>query len=91
MPVLLTPRRGPSRDAPAWGQSLAAHLAQWQRTAGLPSLDAARARYRVANLQTLAEPRTPWSPRVPATVRDAQAGVAQADPQPIAPPARGGS
>ena len=37
------------------------------------------------NLQKLAETRTTWITRVPATLREAQAVLAQADPQTMAP------
>jgi hypothetical protein len=83
--VRMTPLRGHRSDAAACGQLMAHPMAQWQLPSGLPSLVAARALSRAENLQKLAETRTPWLPRVPATVREAQAVVAQAALQTMAP------
>jgi transposase len=44
-----------------------------------------RALYSAENLQKLAKTRTKWITRVPATLREAQAILAQANPQTMAP------
>jgi transposase len=86
MPVRMKPLRGHSRDAPAGGQVVQAHLAQLPTTDGTTSLGADRARSREDNRPPRSEPRLPWMPWVPATLRAAPAALAQAAPQPMAPP-----
>jgi transposase len=81
IPVLMKPRSGHSRDAPAFGQLVHAHIEPLQTTYGTTSLVADSALYREANLQTLANPHMKWSTRVPATLHEAQAALAQAAPQ----------
>ena len=67
------------------GQIITDHMAQMQITYGLTFLVADSALYSAENLQKLAETRTKWITRVPATLREAQAVLAQADPQTMAP------
>lgn len=85
IPVLMKPLRGKSSDATDFGQIIADHRAPMQITYGLTFLVADRALYRAETLQKLAETRTQWITRVPATLREAQAVLLQADPQPMAP------
>ena len=65
------------------------HIDQLQTTYGTTYLVADSALYSEANLQKLAQTQMKWITRVPATVSDAQAALAQADPQTMAPLHRG--
>jgi transposase len=85
IPVRMKPLSGHSRDAPAFGPVIRAHMAPWHTTYGTPSLVADSALYREANLQKLAETGLKGLTRVPATLSEAQAALAQADPQTMAP------
>jgi transposase len=85
IPVRMKPLSGNSRDGPAFGQVVRAHMAQLQTTYGTTSLVADSALYREDNLQKLSGTRLKWITRVPATLSDAQAALAQADPQTMAP------
>lgn len=84
LPLLMNPRRGHSREAPDVGEAVRVHRPQWHTTAGLTSRVAESARYREANRQQLAQTHLPWITRGPATVRPAQAVLAQATPQRLA-------
>jgi transposase len=81
MPVLMKPLSGKRSDTHDCGQIITDHRTQWQLTYGTTGLVAARALYSAENLQKLAEPRTKGITRVPATLRAAQAVLAQAAPQ----------
>ena len=85
IPVLMKPLSGHSSDATDFGKIIADHLAQLQLIYGLPSLVADSALYSAEHLQKLAETRTKWITRVPATLSAAQAVLAQAAPQTMAP------
>jgi transposase len=85
MPVLMKPRSGKSSAAQDVGQRSAAHVAQLPITSGSTFLVADRARSSAENLQKLAETRTKWITRVPATLREAQAVLAHAHPQTMTP------
>jgi transposase len=85
IPVLMKPLSGNSSDAHDFGQIIKDHVAQLQLTSGTLFLVADSALYSAENLQKLAETRTQWIPRVPATLKDAQTGLAQAAPQTMAP------
>jgi transposase len=85
IPVLMQPLSGNSRDVHAFGQIITDHLAQLQLTYGPTCLVAASALYSAENLQKLAATQTPWITRVPATLSEAQAVLAHADPQTMAP------
>jgi transposase len=85
IPVLMKPLSGNSSDAHDFGQIVTDHIAQLQLTYGTTFLVADSALYSAENLQKLAETRTKWITRVPATLRDAQTVLAQADPQTMAP------
>jgi transposase len=85
IPVLMKPLSGNSSDAQEFGQVIRAHLAPWQTPYGVPYLVADRALYSEANLETLAQTAITWITRVPATVREAQAVLARADPQALGP------
>jgi transposase len=85
IPVLMKPLNGNSSDAHDFGQIITDHLAQLQTTYSTTFLVADSALYSAENLQKLAETRLKWITRVPATLREAQAVLAQADPQTMAP------
>jgi transposase len=85
IPVLMKPVSGNSNDAPAFGQIIQEHIAQLHTTDGTTYLVADSALYSEDNLQRLSETRLQWITRVPATLSEAQAALAQADPQTMAP------
>src|SRR4029453_11429770 len=85
MPVLMKPLSGNSSDAQDFGQLITAHMAQLQIPYGSTFLVADSALYSAENLQKLAETRTKWITRVPATLSEAQAVLAQAHPQTMMP------
>jgi transposase len=85
IPVLMKPLSGNSSDAHDFGQIITDHMTQLQIIYGTTCLGADRALYRAENLQKLAETRTKWIIRVPATLRAAQVVLAQADPQTMTP------
>src|SRR5262245_43636963 len=85
IPVLMQPLSGHSHDGTVFGQVVSDHIAQLHTTSGAPSLVADSALDSADNLQKLAETRLQWITRVPATLREAQAVLAQADPQTMAP------
>jgi transposase len=85
IPVLMKPLSGNSSDAQDFGQIIADHVTQLQITYGPTFLVADSALYSAENLQKLAETRTKWITRVPATLSEAQTVLAQADPQTMAP------
>src|SRR5919199_5962780 len=85
IPVLMKPLSGNSSDAPEFGQVIKDHIAQPHTTYGATYLVADSALYSADNLQKLAETQMKWITRVPATLGEAQAVLAQADPQTMAP------
>src|SRR5712692_3050182 len=85
IPVLMKPLSGNSSDAQEFGQVIRDHIAQLHTTYGSTYLVADSALYSADNLQKLAETRMKWMTRVPATLGEAQAVLAQADPQTMAP------
>jgi transposase len=84
IPVLMKPLSGNSSDAPEFGQIVREHIAQLHTTDGPTYLVADSALYSEDNLQKLSETRLKWITRVPATLSEAQAALAQADPQTMA-------
>jgi transposase len=85
IPVLMKPLSGNSSDAQEFGQVIRAHIEQLHTTYGATYLVADSALYSAANLAKLAQTAMPWITRVPATVREAQAVLAQVDPQAMTP------
>ena len=85
IPVLMQPLSGNSSDVHDFGQIITDHMAQLQITYGTTFLVADSALYSAENLQKLAATQTQWITRVPATLGEAQAVLAQADPQTMAP------
>jgi transposase len=85
IPVLMKPLSGNSSDSKAFGQVVSDHIAQLHTTFSSTYLVADSALYSAENLQKLAETSLTWITRVPATLTEAQAVLAQADPQTMAP------
>ena len=84
IPVLMQPLSGHSHDGKAFGQVISDHMAPLH-TPTPPYLVADSALYSAENLHKLAETSLKWITRVPATLHEAQAILAQADPQTMAP------
>ena len=84
IPVLMKPLSGNSSDAYDFGQLITHQMAKLQITYDTTVLVADSALYSAENLQKLAETRTKWITRVPATLSAAQAVLARADPQTLA-------
>jgi transposase len=89
IPVLMQPLSGNSSDATAFGQIVREHITQLRTTYGTTYLVADSALYSAENLQKLADTSFKWITRVPATLHEAQAVLAQAAPQTMAPLAEG--
>jgi transposase len=85
IPVLMKPLSGNSSDAQEFGQIVKEHIAQLHTTYGTTYFVADSALYSEANLQQLAKTQIKWITRVPATLHDAQATLAQADPPTMTP------
>ena len=85
IPILMKPLSGNSSDGPEFGHLVKEHIAHLHTTYGTTYLVADSALYSDANLQQLAETQSKWITRVPATLRDAQAALAQAAPQAMQP------
>ena len=85
IPVLRKPRSGNSSDSKAFGQVVSDHMAQLHTTFSSTYLVADSALESAENLQKLAETSLTWITRVPATLTEAQAVLAQPDPQTMAP------
>jgi transposase len=81
IPVLMKPLSGNGSDANEFGQVIRAHIEQLQTTYGASYLVADSALYSATNLTTLADTKMKWITRVPATLNEAQAALAQAEPQ----------
>ena len=85
IPLLMKPLSGNSSDAKDFGSTISAPIDQLHTTYGTTYLVADSALYSADNLQKLAATRMQWISRVPATVGEAQAALAQADPETMAP------
>jgi transposase len=85
IPVLMKPLSGNSSDGPEFGHVVKEHIAQLHTTYGTTYLVADSALYSDENLQQLAKTQLKWITRVPATLSDAQAALAQAAPQAMQP------
>jgi transposase len=80
MPGLMQPLSGHTRDGKTFGHVVKAYVTQLQTTDGTTDLVAASALSKADNLQQLAETTVKWMTRVPATLGEAQAALAQAAP-----------
>jgi transposase len=85
IPLRMTPRSGNSRATQEFGEASRLPVQQLQAPYGRTSLVADSALYREAHLANLAQTQMQWSTRVPATLRAAQAVLAQAAPQAMVP------
>jgi transposase len=85
IPLLMKPLSGHSSEAQAFGQVIRDHMAHLHTTYGSTYLVADSALYSADNLQKRAETQMKWITRVPATLSEAQAVLAQANPQTLAP------
>jgi transposase len=85
IPVLMKPLSGNSSDAQAFGHVIQEHIAQLHPTYGITYLVADSALYSAENLQKLSATRLKWMTRVPATVSEAQAVLAQVTPETMQP------
>jgi len=85
IPLLMKPLSGNSSDARDFGEIVRTPIDQLQTTYGRPYLVADSALYSEDNLHTLSQTQLKWITRVPATVREAQAALAQANPQTMTP------
>lgn len=89
IPILMQPLSGNTHDGVAFGRVITEHVQQLHTPRSVTSLVADSALYSAENLTTLAASGLQWITRVPATLREAQAVLAQADPQTMAPLADG--
>src|SRR4029453_2016640 len=85
IPRLMQPLSGNRHDGKTFGQVVSDHMAQLHTTVNPTSLVADSALYSAENLPKLAETSLKWITRVPATLHESQAGLAQANPQTMAP------
>jgi transposase len=85
IPLLMQPLSGNTSDASDFGQVVSQHLQQLHLTYGTTYLVADSALYSEENLQKLADTSSKWITRVPATLTAAQAALAQANPDTMAP------
>jgi len=89
IPLLMKPLSGHSSDGQNFGQIVTEHIKQLQTTSGTTYLVADSALYSAENLQKLDETGIKWITRVPGTLNEAQAALAQADPQTMTPLMKG--
>jgi transposase len=85
IPILMKPLSGNSSDGQEFGHVVKEHIAQLHTTYGTTYLVADSALYSDENLQQLAKTQIKWITRVPATLSDAQAALAQAAPHAMQP------
>src|SRR5918992_2947389 len=81
IPILMKPLSGNSSDAHSFGELVRTHIDQLRTTYGMTYLVADSALYSEDNLAKLSQTQMKWLTRVPATVSEAQAALAQVDPQ----------
>jgi transposase len=84
IPLLMQPPSGNSSDAKEFGRVIRAYVEQLHTIHGATYLVVDSARYSAANLHTLAQTAMKWITRGPATLREAQAALAQVDLQALA-------
>jgi transposase len=85
IPLLMQPLSGNTSDAIDFRHVVTEHIAQLHTTYGTTYLVADSALYNEDNLQQLAHTRSKWITRVPATLSEAQAALARADPETMEP------
>jgi transposase len=84
IPLLMKPLRGNRSDSNVCGPVVSDHMAQRHTPSHPTSLVADSALYNAEHLHQLAETSLTWSTRVPATLREAQEVLAQAQPATMA-------
>jgi transposase len=84
IPVLMKPLSGNSSDGMEFGHVVKEHIAQLHTTYGTTYLVADSALYSADTLDKLAQTAIKWITRVPATLSEAQAALAQVAPQVLA-------
>ena len=85
IPILMKALNGNTNDCSEFGQVVTAHVQQLHAAHRLTYLVADSALYSADNLETLAHSGVPWITRVPATLAEARAVLAQVDPNTLAP------
>jgi transposase len=85
IPLLMQPLSGNTSDALDFRHVVTEHIAQLHTTYGTAYLVADSALYNEETLQQLTQTRSKWITRVPATVSEAEAALAEADPATMAP------
>ena len=84
IPLRMAPLSGNSSDSHTFSQLIHDHLAHLHTTYGATYVVADSALYSEDTLGKLAQTALKWITRVPATLSEAQAALAQADPQSMA-------
>jgi transposase len=84
IPLLMKPLSGNSSDAHDFGDVVGTHVQQVQTTYGTTYLVADSALYSADTLQKLAQTQMRWITRVPGTLSEAQAALAQVAPHALA-------
>ena len=82
---LMKPLSGNSSDASEFGHIIRDHIAQLHSTYGTTYLVADSALYSEDNLALLKDLPMKWITRVPATLNEVKAALAQADPEQMVP------
>jgi transposase len=85
IPLLMKPLSGNSSDSQEFGHIVRDHIAQLHSTYGTTCLVADSALYSEDNLALLQDTPMKWITRVPATLNEVKAALAQADPEQMVP------
>ncbi len=85
IPLLMKPLSGNSSDPQEFGQIVRNHIAQLHSTYGTTYMVADSALYSADNLALLKDIPTKWITRVPGTLNEVKAALAQADPEQMVP------
>lgn len=85
IPLLMKPLSGNSSDSQEFGQIIRNHIAQLHSTYGTTYLVADSALYSEDNLALLQDTPTKWITRVPGTLNEVKAALAQAAPEQMVP------
>ncbi|HEY7712034.1 MAG TPA: IS1634 family transposase [Candidatus Entotheonella sp.] len=85
IPLLMKPLSGNSSDSQEFGQIIRDHIAQLHSTYGTTYVVTDSALYSEDNLALLKDLPTKWITRVPGTLNEVKAALAQADPEQMVP------
>jgi len=85
IPLLMKPLSGNRQDSREFGEVIERHIDQLQATYGATYVVADCALYSEENLEKLAQTQMKWITRVPATLKEAQVALQQADLQAMKP------